>query len=1044
MKKHIISLLLSFSLVLTSVLSPASAAPINSESQLDQQALDMGQSALREVLERREQLLDSPRLDESLVDRKDGLVKVIVELSKESVALEKGIAQFSGEKFTTSMEDKAETIVENEQRAFERRLQSKGIDYKVNHKYAHALNGVALEIDSSKVDELLEFPEVLGVYLDSEVHLDPVLEEQIPTGNTASFIGAPAVWDLGYTGKGIKVGVLDTGIDYYHPALVDAYKGGYDAADNDSDPYDEIDNHGTHVAGIIAARSTGDNGVVGIAPESDIYAYRVFGVNSSRSTISAGINRAVEDHMDIINLSLMVSNDPNNILEVMLNNAVLAGTVVVVASGNAGPHRYTTSSTSPFVITVGSSTGPSELITANASFTTLIQDSTISNSNLKPVELGDVDLDTPAVSEMIKAPEISEPDVNDQNVSAESQDYRLDLLAWDINVDPETQLTNSYEVVHVDPFNEEDLVHDRLEGKVALIEYDGFLRLKTLIVKAREAGAVAAIIYDNISLDPIDELYDNYNFIPTFGMTNVAGVHIKELLDQGHNVEVSFTDFNKKMDLGDKISYFSSRGPVRRNLDIKPDVVAPGAAILSTVPAYGRDIPDADYSQAYERISGTSMAAPVVAGLAALLLDKHPDWTPFDVKVAIMNNAKVLDTVAYDVFDQGAGRIQALQTVQATALAKVMNETTYIDNGIQVTRENVTGSINFGHFNKQDQAEVTKQIVVQALTDNDQDYTVDIKTTRSVPGVEVTVDKSEFTLNGEEQLLVTLTVPADLGMDDIAELQGYIYITSGAESYSIPFVAHFNKDIKHFSISSATTESNLLHFPLTANGDLDSVKLNIEFYTPMETVMISLHELSKPEDNGDIVYRRYNQPFSPNRLHEIDWNGQIIDFYDQYSDNPVLFDAPDGIYNVKIISHPLNRSLIDNLESFSEPIIIKRTAPQIHLSTDKINTSTDSATITGTVEDLYIKEAPVLNKFVEKEVLNVTDALQAAYTVRDSNNEDVSRGKFEIQQDGTFELNLTGLSNGTYTVDLEVEDLQGLKGTTTLQLEVNGSTTDNE
>ena len=81
---------------------------------------------------------------------------------------------------------------------------------------------------------------------------------------------------------------------------------------------------------------------------------------------------------------------------------------------------------------------------------------------------------------------------------------------------------------------------------------------------------------------------------------------------------------------------------------------------MSTIPMYGKEVQNADYSKAFTRKTGTSMATPHIAGIAALILNANPDWNPFDVKVALSNTAKVLDTTKYDVFAQGPGRVQAL------------------------------------------------------------------------------------------------------------------------------------------------------------------------------------------------------------------------------------------------------------------------------------------------------------------------------------------------------------------------------------------------
>src|SRR5699024_6016577 len=155
---------------------------------------------------------------------------------------------------------------------------------------------------------------------------------------------------------------------------------------------------------------------------------------------------------------------------------------------------------------------------------------------------------------------------------------------------------------------------------------------------------------------------------------------------------VSFDNYETDMTTGDEINDSSSRGPTSPNFDIKPDVVAPGTNIMSAIPAYGKDDPDANYSQAYGSQTGTSMAAPQVAGVAALLLSKHEDWEPYDVKVAMSNTSKQLDTRKYDVFAQGPGLVQPVEAAHAKALAYAIDET---ESG-EGTVTHKKGTITFG------------------------------------------------------------------------------------------------------------------------------------------------------------------------------------------------------------------------------------------------------------------------------------------------------------------------------------------------------------
>ena len=216
--------------------------------------------------------------------------------------------------------------------------------------------------------------------------LDPAMDTSI------SFLGIERIWDKGFEGEGIKVGVLDTGIDYDHPEFEGIYKGGWNFVPHtvtdytrpraDNDPYETTPSerpnhrpefnasgssfytsHGTHVAGTIAAIGKNEYGIKGIAPKVDLYAYRVLGAYGSGSNagVIAGINKAVEEGMDVINLSLGGGNNSSTTADsIAINNAMLAGTIAVIATGNSGPGRGTigTPAAAALGIAVGNTTNP--------------------------------------------------------------------------------------------------------------------------------------------------------------------------------------------------------------------------------------------------------------------------------------------------------------------------------------------------------------------------------------------------------------------------------------------------------------------------------------------------------------------------------------------------------------------------------------------------------------------------------------------------------------------------------------------------------------
>src|SRR5690606_28177483 len=205
------------------------------------------------------------------------------------------------------------------------------------------------------------------------------------------FLGIEALWAEGYEGQGIKVAVLDTGIDADHPDFQGIYKGGknfiphsstYSKPRADDDASETLPSerpagtpefnangssfytsHGTHVAGTIAAIGNNEYGIKGIAPKVDLYAYRVLGAYGSGATsgIVKAIDTAVIEGMDVINLSLGGgSNTETDAGSFAINNAMLAGTISVIATGNSGPNRGTmgTPGTARLGIAVGNTTNP--------------------------------------------------------------------------------------------------------------------------------------------------------------------------------------------------------------------------------------------------------------------------------------------------------------------------------------------------------------------------------------------------------------------------------------------------------------------------------------------------------------------------------------------------------------------------------------------------------------------------------------------------------------------------------------------------------------
>src|SRR3989338_4895635 len=194
---------------------------------------------------------------------------------------------------------------------------------------------IAASIPAAAINGLLHNPHVTAVEMDDPVYAADAVSELNTTWSVKQ-IGAGTVHINGNTGAGIKIGIIDSGINYNHPDLDGVYAGGYDFVQSDNEPMD-VYGHGTHVAGTACAEANGF-GVVGVAPNCALYALRVLnddGVGAWSKTIAA-MQWAVDNGLQVVNLSLGSSKNPGTAVKTAFNNAAAAGIVIVAAAGNSG------------------------------------------------------------------------------------------------------------------------------------------------------------------------------------------------------------------------------------------------------------------------------------------------------------------------------------------------------------------------------------------------------------------------------------------------------------------------------------------------------------------------------------------------------------------------------------------------------------------------------------------------------------------------------------------------------------------------------------
>ena len=428
----------------------------------------------------------------------------------------------------------------------------------------------------------------------------------ILVNDSGPFIGTSIPYQSGYDGSGIVISIIDTGIDLNHPDLDGQIIGGYDFVDNDEMPED-INGHGTQVAGIIAANGN----LKGIAPNSKILMYKVSedGESVPSNLIIKAIEKSIEDGADIINISLGI-NQTNTKIDQAVNKAIKNNIFVVTAAGNFGPELSTIGSPgiNPNAITVGA---------------------TFNNVTSSLVSTFEIESKTFNVFPMVGTKALTEP-ITSQIIFGK------------------------YGKV-------DDLLGNNFEGSILLIQRGSDIEDEIVYFSDKEknaanVGAKAVLVYNNepgiffgeLIHEYVDEGYEPT--IPALSLSRDDGLIIREILqsDTKGTLDVFYHP--------DFVAYFSSRGPVSP-FYIKPDLVAPGAFINTT-----------DTNGNYKISSGTSFAAPHVAGTAALILQKNPELTPQELKSILMTTTDIV----YDQFNDrfpievsGNGRISASNAINA-------------------------------------------------------------------------------------------------------------------------------------------------------------------------------------------------------------------------------------------------------------------------------------------------------------------------------------------------------------------------------------------
>jgi len=679
---------------------------------------------------------------------------------------------------------------------------------KIRAQMQSAYNGIQATIPAAQLDDVAALPGVVAVH--------PVVRHELDNAVSVPFLGVPQVWEsTGYTGQNVKVAIIDTGIDYTHagfggPGTVEAYeaaaaasdqpadpalfgpkaprvKGGIDLVGDDYDPSGtgdalipkpdanplDCEGHGSHVAG-----TTGGSGVradgstytgpydestpsvdfrvgPGVAPEADLYAVRVFGCDGSTEMTIQAIDWAVDNGMDVINMSLGSSfgtgDDPS---AVAAANAVGAGVVVVASAGNSGPSPYLTGSpgSGDGVIAVSA-------IDSTASFPGAVL--TVGGKTVEAINANGASLD--GLGELTVVRLTDDP--------ATTANEALGCAASD------------YTRVGVTPGGNQIAVAER-----------GTCARAAKAIFAQQAGAAAAVMvnstndlppYEGAITENPDDGTPYEVTIPFFGVRSSSGAAFVN----GAAVTVAAKEIANPAFRG--YASFSSSGPRSGDSSISPDVAAPGVSISSVAVGTGSDS---------AVLSGTSMAAPHVAGVAALTVQAHPTWDTEQISAALVSTADPEAVAGVDPTRGGVGLVDTAQAVATTVTAT--GDVFRTDSGRM--RES---ALSFGFDESTGKLDSTKTVTVR--NDGKKSVTFRVSTAPSAQSLKAKVTTNTKTVTVRPGRTATFrvsvsiaasSIPSSLSADDqfsFFEVSGNVILTSDDSTLRVPYllVPRSNSDV---------------------------------------------------------------------------------------------------------------------------------------------------------------------------------------------------------------------------------------------------------
>lgn len=804
----------------------------------------------------------------------------------------------------------------------------------VVRRYTHLTNAIVISTAFGNLEQIAAIAGVSNVFLNPEFEALSVEEEQLSpfTISSSNMSNVANVWqDLGYTGQGMTIAVLDTGLDVDHPSFAAAPEGAVwdaeklqqilDAYDlnlealygdeisaedlyyNEKIPFtfnyatyntnvthnDSLGDHGTHVAGIAAANAVEGSNVSGMAPDAQIFAMKVFSPTGGAGmyTIIDALEDCMKFGVDVVNMSLGsaagFSVSGNEEVDSIFRRISESDMIVDVAVGNEGSSN------------AGSNWGYNKMPTTHIDNGTVASPATYANS------MGVASVDNKIVAADYFAL------ADDTEIFYQ---YSIEFLYGYTNITMvDLYGMGDVEYVVIDGLGAEEDFYDEngnsiVDGKVALVKR-GELEFGRKAINAQNAGAVAVIIWNT---DDADVFYfgmttaitdeNGEEVIPDIPVCLITLSDGQKMADAETKTLIVKGDYSFREDiLGGQISSFSCWG-TSGDLRLLPDLSGIGGNVYSTLDG-----------GAYGLMSGTSMACPQVAGVTALVLQYIKETFPnaTDAEVRELADSLIMST-AVTVIDkdtdleasprqQGAGLVNALYAITAEAYLTVAgSERPKAELG---DNENGEFSFTFTVHNFSDEAKtytLRSSLLCEDYTTDEQypDLYFLAQEEHGLDNSGVTFSRDTVTVaaGGSEEITVTIRV-TDADKEWIHTyfpsgnyIEGYVYLEGEDEvTLSLPFMGFYENwdeaplfdsgfwyEEGMWGVPGAEhTANQFYHMLWTSLGASDN-----DWMLGMNPYM----SISVTDENGQTIgvrpYNTYNNVVSPNGDGAVD---KISDMY---------------------------------------------------------------------------------------------------------------------------------------------------------------------